>query len=35
MYDFLQETAKAKQFLPFLQRAGKTVALVEVRALLF
>ena len=23
------ETAKAKQFLPFLQRAGKTVALVE------
>jgi hypothetical protein len=27
----LQEHGKAKAFLPFLQRAGRTVALVEVR----
>ena len=26
----IQDPVKAKQFLPFLQRAGKTVALVEV-----
>ena len=30
----LQDPAKAKQFFPFLQRAGKTVALVEVRMVL-
>ena len=29
MADISSETAKAKQFLPFLQRAGKTVVLVE------
>ena len=29
-----QDPAKAKQFFPFLQRAGKTVALVEVRLVL-
>lgn len=30
----LQDPAKAKQFFPFLQRAGKTIALVEVRLVL-
>lgn len=30
-YFLWQDPTKAKRFLPFLQRAGKTVALVEVR----
>ena len=29
----LQDATKAKQFLPFLQRSGKTTAIVEVRLL--
>ena len=33
--DMSKESAKAKQFLPFLQRAGRTVALVEVCVCVF